>query len=83
MYKCLHGLGPWYMREIFTVEIAKYFSLSFRKVSKKSTCLVLFLLVLDRQTDSNFQNFSLSFEKVSKIFGCPAQGAHALSTKKI
>ena len=32
-----------------------------------------FLPVLDRQADSNFQNFSLSFGKVSKIFTCPAQ----------
>ncbi len=54
------------------VEITKYFSLSFGKVSKKFTWPALFLPVLDMQTDSNFQNCSLSFGKVSKIFTCSA-----------
>ncbi len=53
------------------VEITKYFTLSFGNVSKKYTCPVLFLLVLDRQTDSNFHNFILFFGKVSKCFTCP------------
>ncbi len=54
------------------VEITKYFSLSFVKMSKKFTRPALFLPVLDMQTDSVFQNFSLSFGKVSNIFTCPA-----------
>ena len=61
------------MTVISGVEITKYFSLSFGKVSKTFTCPALFLPVLDMQTDSNFLNFSLSSRKVSKIFTCPAQ----------
>ncbi len=52
------------------VEITEYFSLSFRKVLEKSTCLALFLPLLDCQTDSYLQKFSLSFSKVAKIFTC-------------
>ncbi len=53
------------------MEIRKEFSLSFRKVSKRSKCPALLLPVRERQTVLNLKNFSRSFGKVSNIFTCP------------
>ncbi len=58
------------------VEITKYFSLSFGKVAKNLPVRHYILPVLDMQTDSNFQNFSLSvvnFYLSGSIFTCPGQ----------
>ncbi len=54
-------------------KLQTWFSLSFWKVSKWSTCQTQYLPVLDQQTLNDFQNFNLSFGKVlvSKIFTCP------------